>query len=437
MVMKHVKQYASVVGTACLLSFSACDDDGATLGTDDVTTEANPWAPKRIADIEPVEFSAFEDVGPETVHEFRVEEPGARFLKIRFDEIDLAPGDWLEIVNGAGETVQRLGEHSRGLWSRSVVGDHLTIRITTGDTSSRGGIHIDAIAIGSEDLFADTPSEGGTPFRSICGSDDKVPAACFDGDAAVRSAANPVARLLFPTGGGFSVCTGAIISEDNHFITNNHCVASQNAVSQTEFLFNFEAANCNGSGSKQAQSTTGGTFLATSGPLDYTLLQLNADAEAVFGHLELAPVSVSTNTEIYIPQHPGGREKEIAFNEGLGGDACRVRRTNVSIQGFQSGANLGYSCDTEGGSSGSPVIRASDNAMIALHHLGGCNNHGTYMRDIMPEIEGFLSPSDDGGDPAANSCETRCGGQAPAGCFCDSLCVQFGDCCPDVEAACG
>ena len=35
--------------------------------------------------------------------------------------------------------------------------------------------------------------------------------------------------------------------------------------------------------------------------------------------------------------------------------------------------------------------------------------------------------------PATNSCvqNNACGGQAPAGCFCDSACTQFGDCCPD------
>jgi len=38
-----------------------------------------------------------------------------------------------------------------------------------------------------------------------------------------------------------------------------------------------------------------------------------------------------------------------------------------------------------------------------------------------------------GGTPAPDSCvgNNACGGQAPAGCFCDNACVTFGDCCPD------
>ncbi len=36
----------------------------------------------------------------------------------------------------------------------------------------------------------------------------------------------------------------------------------------------------------------------------------------------------------------------------------------------------------------------------------------------------------------ANSCADHCDGQAPGGCFCDSLCWQFGDCCDDYAPEC-
>lgn len=39
--------------------------------------------------------------------------------------------------------------------------------------------------------------------------------------------------------------------------------------------------------------------------------------------------------------------------------------------------------------------------------------------------------------PPANSCQGRCGGQAPAGCWCDYACSQYGDCCGDKVAQCG
>ncbi len=37
---------------------------------------------------------------------------------------------------------------------------------------------------------------------------------------------------------------------------------------------------------------------------------------------------------------------------------------------------------------------------------------------------------------AAGSCEGACGGQSPAGCWCDQLCANYGDCCGDKEEVC-
>ena len=36
-----------------------------------------------------------------------------------------------------------------------------------------------------------------------------------------------------------------------------------------------------------------------------------------------------------------------------------------------------------------------------------------------------------------SSCEGYCGGQSPAGCYCDDLCSQYGDCCDDYVEICG
>lgn len=43
--------------------------------------------------------------------------------------------------------------------------------------------------------------------------------------------------------------------------------------------------------------------------------------------------------------------------------------------------------------------------------------------------------SDSAPDP--NSCVGNCGGQAPGGCWCDSLCANYGDCCSDKVPVCG
>ena len=54
-----------------------------------------------------------------------------------------------------------------------------------------------------------------------------------------------------------------------------------------------------------------------------------------------------------------------------------------------------YSCDTEGGSSGSPILSHTNNKAVALHHYSsGCNgNLGAPIYCFYSEIEGFLTPT--------------------------------------------
>ena len=42
-----------------------------------------------------------------------------------------------------------------------------------------------------------------------------------------------------------------------------------------------------------------------------------------------------------------------------------------------------------------------------------------------------------GGSGGPNSCEGKCGQQAEGGCWCDTGCTQYSDCCQDYAAVCG
>ena len=48
----------------------------------------------------------------------------------------------------------------------------------------------------------------------------------------------------------------------------------------------------------------------------------------------------------------------------------------ATADGFIANSDVSYYCDTQGGSSGSPVISRVTNKVIALHHFGGCPNSG-------------------------------------------------------------
>lgn len=89
----------------------------------------------------------------------------------------------------------------------------------------------------------------------------------------------------------------------------------------------------------------------------------------------------SLDDPIYIPQHPSGRDKELAIFDssifaGDVGGLCHIWTTGQAASDITCayGANFKdftYICDTEGGSSGAPVISADTNKVVGLHHCGG------------------------------------------------------------------
>lgn len=65
-------------------------------------------------------------------------------------------------------------------------------------------------------------------------------------------------------------------------------------------------------------------------------------------------------------------------------------------------------------------------ALVAL--LSSCGSETTSRGEVLPR---GLGKAD-----GTASCVNLCGGQAPAGCFCDEECEAHGDCCSDKAAAC-
>lgn len=80
------------------------------------------------------------------------------------------------------------------------------------------------------------------------------------------------------------------------------------------------------------------------------------------------PVKISTrapakNDEIRVVHHPSGKVKQLSWN-------CVVR--NPDYKGWQVAgvpSEFTHACDTEGGSSGAPILD-TEGALVGLHHLG-------------------------------------------------------------------
>jgi len=352
--------------------------------------------------------------------------PDAAFIKIHFDHFALPAGVTLEVVSPDGREVYRysqgnlgphtvdatLGQNGRTSFSAmSIHGPVALLRLvgTARETwRPEHGVRVSRYHEGfPEAMLPELQRAGlldaGISPESICGTDDKEPAVCYaSSDPTAFDRSRPVARILI---GGASLCTAWRVGPDNRVFTNNHCTSTQNGVASTEVWFNYQQSSCS-SGSATVTKVPGDQLLATQGTLDYTLFTVqNFATISGFGYLGLDVRQPSLNEEIFIAGHPGGRQKELSVvSDQDGGGRCRVN--DPDADGNATNSDAGYYCDTEGGSSGSPVIARASNRAIALHHFGGCLNSGAKFSLIWPQVSshfgGVVPPGDNDGGGGGN-----------------------------------
>ncbi len=359
-------------------------------------------------------------------HEVRTVD--AAFIKLHFDQFSLPEGVTLEVSSPDGQQVYRysrqqrdghtvdaaMGQDGRHSFSAMSIHGPVAVLRLLGNAQApwteKDGVRISRYLEGFPErdlpqLQAAGLLGGDVGTQSICGGNDKQPAACYaSSDAAAFDRSRPVARLVMSGGG---LCTAWRVGADNRMFTNNHCMASASAVAASEVWFNYQLASCGGSAATPTK-VTGDQMLATNSTLDYTLFTVkNFSSITGFGYLGLDVRQPVLNEGIFIAGHPGGRQKELSVVSDRDGGQCRVNSPNSNGGGTNTDA--GYYCDTEGGSSGSPVIARSSLKAIALHHLGGCYNSGAKFSLIWPQVSahfgGVIPGGDNGGGnvpPVAN-----------------------------------
>ncbi|WP_437908340.1 serine protease [Sorangium sp. So ce327] len=404
-----------------LLALTGCagnvDAPGAG-GTDDADGFETAPGPLRAGDV--IAYAA------ETSHPYAggwkqaITSPGATFVRVHFNDFSLAKGDYVTVSSPDGAQSFRYedrGPNGDGdVWAFAIDGETAIVELH----SRTGGGHGFSIAdIGHGTLALDpdpvtsgeaTPHSvslerrpgGGTP-DIVCATEGREAIACHELNAQQR----PVARLSFVRDGGMYLCTGWLIAGKNRntLITNNHCISTQTEATSVEARFGYQYMDCLRSTMATDQRFAGSTLLKTNsrtrtrsrGGLDYTLIQLSGDPQTTWGVLTPTTKAPSVGNLINFIQHPGGRPKEIGFwRDDAHTLRCQIDAIDQTYSGTLSGSQIGYSCDSEGGSSGSPIIDAGTGRAFGLHHLANvawfsCRNGGTEMSAICADAGDLIS----------------------------------------------
>jgi trypsin-like peptidase len=316
--------------------------------------------------------------------------PGASYVKLHFSRITMLPGDYLTVSNPSGTESYRydapgvLTTAPVDKWAMSITGDTAVLEMHRSNavTSLLGnlGVNVDQVARGfSRTEQARVPQDQLTGpgqngrEESVCGSDESQDAVCYQSaDPVAYTRSKAIARLLI---NGTELCTGWRVGPNNRMLTNNHCFSNSSDAYETEVWFNYQCAVCKGYDTFRPTKVWGDRVLATNHVYDFTVFTVD-DFAAVqkFGYLLFDAKRPVKGQELYIPQHPAGEPTRIAGALGETAGTCVV--ADNAYTGYATASDVAYYCDTEGGSSGSPVLSRATDKVVALHHFGGCPNSG-------------------------------------------------------------
>ncbi|HEV8703178.1 MAG TPA: trypsin-like peptidase domain-containing protein [Candidatus Polarisedimenticolia bacterium] len=228
---------------------------------------------------------------------------------------------------------------------------------------------------GSLDITPQAPPPPGWP----CGN-----AACIVDATCVNTAPAPdlklaVAKMEWIQGAFIYTCTGGLIndlnpSQDNFFLTANHCVSKNSNAQNVNFYWRFATSSCNAtscpSNSGWPYQTSGSTVSKTGRKGDFSLLHLNAappSGSVVLGY-NTTPVANSNGIHLYRVSNPNFGPQVYSQHD--------VDTSAPTCSGWPRGERI-YSRDItgaiDGGSSGSPIANSTGQIVGQLSGTCGLN----------------------------------------------------------------
>ncbi|CAJ1961986.1 unnamed protein product [Cylindrotheca closterium] len=378
-----------------------------------------------------ISLRSFTDEGGSTVRSkftYSIEEPGASYVSIHFASFDFSKECSMEISDADGVLVAEYtlqGRRNLGsFWARHVEGDTLSLLVfcLLGAGENKVDFEIDEVVTGLpdelivEDILDDSanrPSIGDGALNTTrylraqdlfpiqnhremarCGRDDSTNAKCYmDSHPTEYDLGKAISRLKIA---GRGTCTGWLVGPNNLLMTNHHCIRGVDDMEKTDFQFMAEGASCNvGKGSTAGYDVYDGIEIVNfSYQKDYALIRLDGDPASKYGYLDIDDRVATVGETIFIPGHPAGRAKQFSImdtqsNSGASDGRCAILDVGGDSCGYSTRYNsIQYTCDTLGGSSGSPVISVDTGKVLGLHHCGAIANTNCRDGNLAVPMEG-------------------------------------------------
>lgn len=351
-------------------------DDSDAVNLDMDLLESQRQDPFQLGSLRETDISHLTLLDHEGQHSYTLRDTEVSSLSLHINYARLPMGCYFDISDGEGSQSERFDEDVDGLWGREIFGDTAKVVLQCPDEATYNEVQL---SINSYAAFH--PQKQG---ESLCGRMDREKARCYEGQPQYTTS-RAVARARI---GGLGSCTGWLVESatKNMLITNHHCIYSDDVAKESVFEFNYENPSCfSNAPPPNVKSFRGKRLVISQVELDFALIELEGTPGEEFGELRLAPRAPILNERIYVPQHPSGVPKEIGVKDTYNSEGyCRVLRTNAN--------QLYYTCDTEPGSSGSPVLNV-DNEAVGLHKEGGgCfGNGGVQVEKFRALIAPFLA----------------------------------------------
>ncbi len=334
------------------------------------------------------------------VWSLKITSPDAGAIRVHLEDVSLPPNGELYFYSVAGEAFgpyTGTGPNATGeFWTESVFGSEGILQFRVRGPVDEAALRMISLTvtevghIGRRFTDEIAPVAGG----SFCqNASCIVDASCYAGANATKDA---IAKMEWVQTPFIYTCTTGLVADTDvstvrHYcLTANHCINSNSTAQSIQFYWRFRTATCNGtcpSNTGWPFKTSGATLRATGTSGDFTLLEANTapPAGSVYMGFTNVPVANTNGAALHRVSNP-------IFGPQVYSEHT-VDTSAGTCQGLPRGQMI-YSRDTlggtDGGSSGSPLVNASNQVVGQL--TGACGpNPDVVCLSANATIDGALA----------------------------------------------